>query len=150
MFDEAKITEIQNLEGSSTISFITDPEEVRKIRARFEHRLLVPSRFILTKKQQELGQSWRAGGSFLAIVSRTPRNLSDMLQRLPHQLCTSPSNSWRACATSWSIWMCRQPLASRTPTSETRDLCSLPRHQKETTSSEFRRQSRSAYLLEVL
>ena len=59
MFAEAKLTEIENLEGSSAVSFVTDLEEIRKIKESFSRRIM-PSRFILTKKQQELGQNWKA------------------------------------------------------------------------------------------
>ena len=44
LFDAAKLTEIQNLEGSNAISFITDDDEIEKIRATMSHRLM-PSRF---------------------------------------------------------------------------------------------------------
>ena len=71
MFDEAKITEIENLEGSSAISFVSDPEEVRKIKESFSHRIM-PSRFILTKKQQELGQSWKAKARWILLGHRDP------------------------------------------------------------------------------
>ena len=71
MFDEAKITEIENLEGSSAISFVTDPEEVRKIKESLSHRIM-PSRFILTKKQQELGQSWKAKARWILLGHRDP------------------------------------------------------------------------------
>ena len=71
MFDEAKLTEIENLEGSSAISFVTDPEEIRKIKESFSHRIM-PSRFILTKKQQELGQSWKAKARWILLGHRDP------------------------------------------------------------------------------
>ena len=58
MFDEAKLTEIGDLEGSNAISFITDPEEIQRILETFARRIM-PSRFILTKKQQEIGQNWK-------------------------------------------------------------------------------------------
>ncbi|CAE7558955.1 iscS [Symbiodinium pilosum] len=71
MFAEAKLTEIQNLEGSSAIEFVTDPDEIRKIQETFSHRI-VPSRFILTKKQQEVGQSWKAKARWILLGHRDP------------------------------------------------------------------------------
>ena len=71
MFAEAKLTEIQNLEGSSAISFVADPEEIRKIKETFSQRI-VPSRFILTKKQQDVGQSWKAKARWILLGRRDP------------------------------------------------------------------------------
>ena len=42
MFDEAKLTEIGNPEGSSAVSFVTGPAEIEKIKASFSHK---PCRF---------------------------------------------------------------------------------------------------------
>ena len=71
MCAEAKLTEIENVEGSSAISFVTDPEEIRKIRESFSHRIM-PSRFVLTEKQQELGQSWEAKARWILLGHRDP------------------------------------------------------------------------------
>ncbi|CAE7733243.1 GIP, partial [Symbiodinium necroappetens] len=71
LFDAAKLTEIQNLEGSNAISFITDPDEIEKIRATMSHRLM-PSRFILTKKQQEIGMAWKAKARWILLGHRDP------------------------------------------------------------------------------
>ena len=71
LFDAAKLTEIQNLEGSNAISFITDPEEIEKIRMTMSHRLM-PSRFILTKKQQEIGMAWKAKARWILLGHRDP------------------------------------------------------------------------------
>ncbi|CAE7354364.1 GIP [Symbiodinium pilosum] len=94
MFDEAKLTEIENLEGSSAISFVTDSEEIRKIKESFSHRIM-PPRFILTKKQQELGQTWKAKARWILlghrdIVIRMPKSLRDMLQHRRPRRCTWP------------------------------------------------------------
>ena len=71
LFDAAKLTEIQNLEGSNAISFVTDPEEIQRIRDKLSHRLM-PSRFILTKKQQEIGMTWKAKARWILLGHRDP------------------------------------------------------------------------------
>ena len=71
MFDEAKLTEIGNLEGSNAIRFVTDPAEIERIRSSFSHRIM-PSRFILTKKQQEVGQAWKAKARWILLGHKDP------------------------------------------------------------------------------
>ena len=71
LFDAAKLTEIQNLEGSNAISFVTDPGELQQIRSTLSHRLM-PSRFILTKKQQEIGMTWKAKARWILLGHRDP------------------------------------------------------------------------------
>ena len=71
MFDEAKLTEIGNLEGSNAIRFVTDPTEIERIRSSFSHRIM-PSRFILTKKQQEVGQAWKAKARWILLGHKDP------------------------------------------------------------------------------
>ena len=71
LFSEAKLTEIGNLEGSNAISFITDQEEIRKIKKSLSHRIM-PSRFILTKKQQEIGQDWKAKARCILLGHKDP------------------------------------------------------------------------------
>ena len=71
MFDEAKLTEIGNLEGSNAIRFVTNPNEIQRIKESFGHRIM-PSRFILTKKQQEVGQMWKAKARWILLGHKDP------------------------------------------------------------------------------
>ena len=71
MFDEAKLTEIGNLEGSNAIHFISDPEEIKKIKTTLSHRIM-PSRFVLTKKQQEIGQLWKPKARWILLGHKDP------------------------------------------------------------------------------
>ncbi|CAE7318488.1 RE1 [Symbiodinium sp. CCMP2456] len=58
MFDEAK--------NGNSIRFITDKAEVERIRKQLKHRIM-PSRFVLTKKAQELGQDWKAKARWILL-----------------------------------------------------------------------------------
>ena len=49
MFREAKISEVQNLEGGNAIEFVTDAEEIVRVLRDLPHRVM-PSHFILTKR----------------------------------------------------------------------------------------------------
>ena len=71
MFQEAKILEIQNLEGGNAIEFITDREEVARILRDLPHRVM-PRRFILTKKAQEINQRWKAKARWFLLGHRDP------------------------------------------------------------------------------
>ena len=57
MFREAKISEVQNLEGGNAIEFVTDAEEIVRVLRDLPHRVM-PSHFILTKKMQEVDPTW--------------------------------------------------------------------------------------------
>ncbi|CAE7350344.1 RE1 [Symbiodinium sp. CCMP2592] len=71
MFDEAKVKEITVLENGSSIRFIKDPAEVKRIRKELGHRIM-PSRFVLTKKAQELGEDWKAKARWILLGHRDP------------------------------------------------------------------------------
>ena len=71
MFQEAKILEIQNLEGGSAIEFITDRKEVARILHDLPHRVM-PSRFILTQKAREIDQGWKAKARWILLGHRDP------------------------------------------------------------------------------
>ena len=71
MFDEAKVKEISVLEGGNSIKFITDPAEVKRIRKELSHRIM-PSRFVLTRKSQELGEDWKAKARWILLGHRDP------------------------------------------------------------------------------
>ena len=66
MFDEAKLKEINVLESGNSIRFITDPAEVKRIKSELKHRIM-PSRFVLTKKAQELGEDWKAKARWILL-----------------------------------------------------------------------------------
>ena len=66
VFDEAKSVEIGNLERGSAIRFIEDRAEADSIRAELPDRIM-PSRFVLTKKQQEVGQKWKAKARWVLL-----------------------------------------------------------------------------------
>ncbi|OLP81104.1 Copia protein [Symbiodinium microadriaticum] len=71
LFNAAKRLEIENLESGNAIKFIRDRHQVEKIW----HRVM-PSRFVLTKKSQELGQGWKAKARWILLGHRDP----DVLQ----------------------------------------------------------------------
>ena len=71
MFDEAKVREISVLENGNSIRFITDYNEVERIRKELGHRIM-PSRFVLTKKAQELGEKWKAKARWILLGHRDP------------------------------------------------------------------------------
>ena len=71
MFTEAKRVEIRNLAGGNAIRFIRDRKQVEEIRKNLSHRIM-PSRFILTKKSQELGEGWKAKARWILLGHRDP------------------------------------------------------------------------------
>ena len=71
LFNEAKLKEINTLEQGNSIRFITDPDEVKRIRQDLGHRIM-PSRFVLTKKSQELGETWKAKARWILLGHRDP------------------------------------------------------------------------------
>ena len=64
--DEAKTLEVGNLEGGNAIRFIEDRAEADKIRAEMPDRIM-PSCFVWTKKQQEIGQRWKAKACWILL-----------------------------------------------------------------------------------
>ena len=71
MFDNAKLTEIANLEGGNAIELVVDPDEIKRIHELYGRRIL-PSRFILTRKDQELGQPWKAKARWILLGHKDP------------------------------------------------------------------------------
>ena len=71
LFKEAKLLEIQNLEGTNAIEFVTDREEIARVLSDLPHRVM-PSRFIITKKMQEVGQAWKAKARWILLGHRDP------------------------------------------------------------------------------
>ena len=71
IFDEAKRVEIQNLEGGGAIRIIEDRGEADRLRKEFPDRVM-PSRFILTRKQQEIGERWKAKARWILLGHRDP------------------------------------------------------------------------------
>ena len=69
MFDEAKIKEIGVLENGNSIRFVTDPAEVKRIKKELGRRIM-PSRFVLTKKAQEIGEQWKAKARWILLGHR--------------------------------------------------------------------------------
>ena len=59
------------LENGNSIRFITDPTEVQRIRKELD-RSIMPSRFVLTKKAQELGEDWKAKARWILLGRRDP------------------------------------------------------------------------------
>ena len=70
-FDEAKTLEIANLENGCAIRFINDRAEADQLREQFPDRIM-PSRFVLTKKQQEVGEQWKAKARWILLGHRDP------------------------------------------------------------------------------
>ena len=71
MFDEAKVREITVLENGNSIRFVNDPAEVDGTRRELGHRIM-PSRFVLTKKAQELGEDWKAKARWILLGHKDP------------------------------------------------------------------------------
>ncbi|CAE7348803.1 RE1, partial [Symbiodinium necroappetens] len=71
LFNEAKLKEINTLEQGNSIRFITDPDEVQRVKKELGHRIM-PSRFVLTKKSQELGEAWKAKARWILLGHRDP------------------------------------------------------------------------------
>ena len=71
MFDEAKVREITVLENGNSIRFVNDPAEVDRTRRELGHRIM-PSRFVLTKKAQELGEDWKAKARWILLGHKDP------------------------------------------------------------------------------
>ena len=70
---EAELMEASRRTSSGKVPMLNTniTDEIRKIQETFSHRI-VPSRFILTKKQQEVGQSWKAKARWILLGHRDP------------------------------------------------------------------------------
>ena len=97
MFDEAKILEIENLEGGNAIEFVTDKEEIARVLRDLPHRIM-PSRFILTKKMKEINQTWKAKARWILLGHKDP----DVLK--PERYSPTPSTT--------TVYMTFQVIAS--------------------------------------
>ena len=71
LFQEAKRLEIDNLVNSNAIEIVTDSKEVKEIRQKSSKRLM-PSRFIITKKQGEVGEPWKAKARWILLGHKDP------------------------------------------------------------------------------
>ena len=71
LFNEAKKVEIGNLVSGNAIKFIRDRSKVEEIWKELPQRVM-PSRFILTKKSQELGEGWKAKARWILLGHRDP------------------------------------------------------------------------------
>ena len=97
LFQTAKKTEIGNLTGSNAIEIITDPDELKKIRENYPHRIM-PSRFIITKKLGEVGEPWKAKARWILLGHKDPDALE--LERY----APTPSST--------TVMLCLQIIAS--------------------------------------
>ena len=57
--------------AGNAIEFVTDPEEIARVHRELPHRVM-PSRFIITKKTQEINQTWRAKARWILLRHRDP------------------------------------------------------------------------------
>eukprot|EP00435_Cladocopium_sp_Y103_P060316 s936_g22.t1 len=97
MFREAKKLEINNLVNSNAIEIIVEDHELKKIRSEKPHRIM-PSRFILTKKTVEVGESWKAKARWILLGHKDPDALE--LERY----APTPSST--------TVMMCLQIISS--------------------------------------
>eukprot|EP00913_Durusdinium_trenchii_P018599 g17477.t1 len=97
LFDEAKKTEIGNLVGSNAIELVIDEGEVQAARDKFSHRIM-PSRFLLVKKQGEVGENWKAKARWILLGHKDPDSLQ--LERF----APTPSTT--------TVMLCLQIIAS--------------------------------------
>ncbi|CAE7489950.1 GIP [Symbiodinium sp. CCMP2592] len=83
MFDGAKVVEIENLTNQNAIEFVATKEKADRARREEEDRI-VPSRFVLTNKRQEIGGKWRAKARWILLRHRDPDALEmDRLSAAP-------------------------------------------------------------------
>ena len=71
LFDQAKRAEIQVLLDSEAIELVMEPKEVEALKVQFASRF-IPSRFVLTRKQMELGESWKAKARWILLGHHDP------------------------------------------------------------------------------
>ena len=74
LFDKAKRSEIQVLLNSEAIELIMDMKKVEEIKAKFAGRF-IPSRFVLTRKQMEVGETWKAKARWILLGHHDPDTL---------------------------------------------------------------------------
>ena len=74
LFRDAKLLEISNLVNSGAIELVTDPVKLKEIRETLKHRIM-PSRFLITKKTGEIGESWKAKARWILLGHRDPDSL---------------------------------------------------------------------------